>query len=261
MGPVILHIWGPFAIQAYGFFIALGALAFLFFIQRDARFTQLKLEDRFNTIFLWGAAAVLIGGRVLHIWREYESYDSWVEWFAFWEPGYAVLGSTLAVVTTVPAYLYYHKIPALPFLDLVATYAPLLESIGRIGCFFAGCCFGCATMVPWAVYYTDPLSLAPTEVFLHPSQLYSSLGSFLIFLFMYLYARSRFVIAGQQTALFLMLAALERFIVDFWRGDRELLFQKSFIALSFHQFLAIGIIVIAGVAYFWLARRRKQSKV
>ena len=259
MGPVILPIWGPIAVQAYGFFIAVGAFAFLFLIQRDPRFKTLQLAERFNTIFLCGAAAVLIGGRILHIWREYNNYNSWIEWFALWEPGYAVLGSTLAVITIVPAYLYYQKIPILAFLDLVATYAPLLESIGRIGCFFAGCCFGCSTLVPWAVLYTHPLSLAPTHTFLHPTQLYSSLGSLFIFLYMYYFARFKYKIPGQQTLVFLILAALERFIVDFWRGDREIILQTDVLALSFHQILAIGIIVSATLIYFWLHYHRKQQ--
>ena len=251
MGPIILQLWGPLAIQWYGFCIALGALAFLFFIKRDSRFTALGLQNRFDTIFLWGAGAVLVGGRLLHIMRHYDDYSSWTEWFAFWEPGYAVLGSTLGVLLVVPTYLWFHKIAMLPFLDLIATYAPLLQSIARLGCFFAGCCFGCHGVVTWAVMYTDPASLAPTDIWLHPSQLYSSGLLFIVFLIMYFIARHTFKVPGQQTMLYLMLASTERFITDFWRGDREMiaLCSPCGISLSFHQLLALGIIVTAGILF------------
>lgn len=260
MGPIICHVWGPIAIRWYGFCIGLGAAVFLYTIRKDVRFKALNLQHCFDTIFLWGAAAVLIGGRVLHVLRHYDEYDSWIEWFAFWEPGYAVLGSILGVLCVVPAYLYAHKIPLLPFLDLVATYAPLLQAIARLGCFFAGCCFGCQTLVPWATQYLDPESLAPTEVLLHPTQLYSSLGLLLVFFFMYFFARKKFIIPGQQLMLYLMLASTERFITDFWRGDREIMpvLESYGIPFSFHQCLALGIIITAGILFLVITYSNKR---
>jgi phosphatidylglycerol---prolipoprotein diacylglyceryl transferase len=259
MSPIMLPIWGPFAIQWYGFFIALGALAFLLMIKRDPRFPVLNLQNCFDALFLWGAAAVLVGGRALHVMRHYDDYSSWTEWFAFWEPGYAVLGSTLAVLCVVPTYLYVYKVPLLPFLDLIATYAPLLQSIARFGCFFAGCCFGCAAHVPWATIYTDAASLAPTGLFLHPAQLYSAFGLFIVFIIMYFVARRVCTIPGQQTMLYLVLASTERFITDFWRGDREIVtsFSSVGFSLSFHQLLALGIITTAGILLLVISYRKR----
>lgn len=258
MGPVILHIWGPFAIQSYGFFIAVGAITFITLIQRDKRFAKLGLQTRFNTLFLLGAAAVLVGGRALHVMRHYDAYDSWIEWFALWEPGFAVLGSTVAVACVVPLYIYSCKIPMLPLLDLLATYIPLLQSIARLGCFFAGCCFGCEAFVPWSVIYTNSASLAPLNTYLHPAQLYSSAFLFLLFIFMYCGARRWCKIPGQQSMLYLMFASTERFITDFWRGDREMVFEN--ISLSFHQFLALGLIACGMIGYALFTYRGTRSQ-
>ncbi len=79
-------------------------------------------------------------------------------------------------------------------LDIVAIYAPLLQSIARIGCLFAGCCHGIATTVPWAISYNDPTSFAPLGIPLHPTQIYSSLLLFGIFLIL------RFVATKPQPA-------------------------------------------------------------
>lgn len=258
MGPVILHIWGPIAIQSYGFFIAIGVLAFVSLVQRDKRFAQLGLHDEFNTIFLLGAAAVVLGGRVLHVIRNYDEYSSWIEWFSLWEPGFAVLGSTVGVAVIVPLYMHLRKIPMLQSFDLLLTYTPLLQAIARLGCFFAGCCFGCETFVPWSVIYTDPHSLAPINTWLHPAQLYSAGMLFGTFLFIYCGARFWCKIPGQTSMIYLMLVAGERFITDFWRGDREMVYEQ--IPFSFHQLLALGIIMVGVVGFCIITYRGRDQK-
>jgi phosphatidylglycerol:prolipoprotein diacylglycerol transferase len=56
-----------------------------------------------------------------------------------------------------------------PTGDLFAVALAAGEAIGRIGCFFAGCCYGKATTLPWGVYDHGALR--------HPTQLYSSLAA------------------------------------------------------------------------------------
>jgi len=56
-----------------------------------------------------------------------------------------------------------------PTGDLFAVALALGEAIGRFGCFFAGCCYGKATTLPWAVYEHGALR--------HPTQLYSAAGA------------------------------------------------------------------------------------
>ena len=46
------------------------------------------------------------------------------------------------------------------------------------GCFFAGCCYGKPTTVPWAITFTDPYAAlnvgTPLNIPLHPTQLYEA---------------------------------------------------------------------------------------
>jgi phosphatidylglycerol:prolipoprotein diacylglycerol transferase len=56
-----------------------------------------------------------------------------------------------------------------PTGDLFAVALSAGEAVGRIGCFFAGCCYGKATTLPWGVYDHGMLR--------HPTQLYSSLAA------------------------------------------------------------------------------------
>lgn len=258
---MLFHICGPFAVYSYGATIAVGALLFIWFMQRDKRFKMLGLETTFNDIFLIGLVGAVAGGRILHVLGSSEVFERWIDMFAFWQPGFSILGSVIGILCTVPFYLKRHGIPIAQFLDLAATYAGLLQGVSRLGCFFAGCCFGCPTSLPWATIYTDVDAMAPLDEWLHPTQLYSSGILLSIFLFMYFVGRKVFRIPGQQASFYLMLVGAERFLVDFWRGDREYIPYTSITSISLHQCIALGLMVIAGAYFVWVTVnfRKKQS--
>lgn len=245
MGRVLLNICGPISIYSYGATIAIGALIFIWFVQKDERFNQLQLQSRFSEIFFIGLLSAIMGGRIFHVLGSSEPCGNWLQLIAFWEPGFSILGSIIGVLCIVPMYLQHMRIPIVRFFDLIATYAGLLQGISRLGCFFAGCCFGCETSVPWSVQYTDPDSMAPLYRYLHPTQIYSALTLIAIFMFMYFIARKYLHIPGQQLAIYLALVCLERFIVDILRGDREFVYGSTFI--SFHQLVALCLLISAAL--------------
>jgi phosphatidylglycerol:prolipoprotein diacylglycerol transferase len=83
------------------------------------------------------------------------------------------------------------------------------EVFGRIGCLFNGCCFGEPTSVPWAVYQHGALR--------HPTQIYSGFVAALTFGVL-LWAKPR-VAEGQVFALYLMLFAAGRLVIEPFRAD------------------------------------------
>ena len=234
----LLHIYGPNAIHSYGLMIALGLLIFMYLMRRDPRFTTLNLEPHFGMLLIIGILAAVIGGRILYFFTHPEHFAGAASFFAFYEGGFSILGSVIGVLITIPPYLRYAHIPIVPLLDLAAIYAPLLQSISRIGCFLAGCCFGVPTTAPWGIIYTDTGSVAPLYVCLHPTQVYSAMLLMGIFAFQYFVGRRIFRHSGQLLCSYLLLIATERFIVDFWRGDRVL----DAFNLSVNQHVALGII-------------------
>jgi prolipoprotein diacylglyceryltransferase len=60
-------------------------------------------------------------------------------------------------------------------------------------------------------------------------------------------AKSEKLKTGDLTFLYLLLAGLERFVVDFWRGDRTF-FAAELAGLSVHQLLSGGIVIMALLA-------------
>lgn len=256
MYPQILHIYGPFSINSYGLMIALGLLLFLWLVTRDPRREKILSTDQLSNTIMVGVIAGLLGGRLLYFLSEQHQIKTFLDFFALWQGGLSILGAIIAILICVPLYLRSQNIPALPFFDLAAVYAPLLQSISRIGCFLAGCCYGMHTNLPWAITYTNPKSLAPLCMPLHPTQLYAALTLFGIFLFMKLYAQNRYNKPGQLISLYLILTSLGRFFIDFWRADRIFVLMTGD-WLSVNQLIALGMACVGFIGYALCSIRKR----
>ena len=253
MYPILFHIYGPFKLYSYGCAIALGVIVFAWLANRDERRKKLMSTDLFMKLLFTGIISGVIGGRVLYVISEWNTIESWGEIYELWQGGFSILGTLIALTISTPLLLHYWKIPIVPVLDLVALYAPLLQAIARIGCLLAGCCYGSPSSLPWAIMYTTQECHAPLHEYIHPSQLYSSLFLLAIFLFMYFFLQHYFSHGGLLATAYLMLESLERFVVDFFRGDQIHCYTPPFLFFSFHQWIALGIFIGAGVAFIIFA--------
>ncbi len=223
--------------------IALGLFTFLYLAVRHPRRKKIMSAETFYEVGFVGLALGIVGGRLLFAIMAPEIYAGhWHEVLFPWQGGFSLLGTIIAVVGGLPLYFRRRGVPILPTLDLAAIYAPLLQSISRIGCFLAGCCYGSACNLAWAVRYTHPDSLAPLGVFLHPTQLYSSLASFTIFIVMRFALDARLKKPGQLIFSYLCLEGLARFTVDFWRSDQTGAYQL--LALGIFGVGCLGLLVV-----------------
>jgi phosphatidylglycerol:prolipoprotein diacylglycerol transferase len=128
--------------------------------------------------------------------------------------------------------------------DLFALALPAGEAVGRVGCFFNGCCYGVPTALPWAVYQHG--------AWRHPAQLYAA--ALALTLFAALAAmRDRLPREGDLFRLYLALFGAGRFVLEFVR-ERTL----SFGGLSLAQWICLELAVACGLALA-LSRRRAVS--
>lgn len=259
MCPVILHIYGPFAINAYGVFVVIGLIITLFLARKDPRKTHIITDEQGLSLLTGSIIAGVLGARILFFMLEPERLTNWYDIFAFWEGGLTESGTIIAIIIFCFFYLRYHHIKILPLLDLAGSYAPLMQVFARIGCFFAGCCFGAQTDVPWAIMYTHPQSLAPLYVYIHPTQLYTSL-LFLILFFVMRSIRGLLTRPGQQFAIYLMGASCIRFMTDFWRDDRVYYASENTLikALSSYQWTALMLWIFALIGFLLTLQPKKS---
>lgn len=129
--------------------------------------------------------------------------------------------------------------------DLWALALPAGEALGRLGCYFNGCCFGSTCNLSWAVYQHG--------AWRHPTQLYSALIALFIFVFL-LCLRTKLSREGDLFRAWLLLFALGRFALEFFRESPAL-----FWGFSFAQWLCIE--VFAGAILWCLWTRRAMVKV
>ena len=148
-------------------------------------------------------------------------------------------------------------------LDLVVTMVPLGHCIGRIGCFLNGCCYGRASdsclavrfphgSIPWSEQLDAGLitSSATTSLPVLPSQLFeSALNLLIFFVLLRHYPKRRH--AGSQVALYMILYATVRFIVEFSRADERLHFGW----VSISQAISIVLFVVGIGMFIRFARK------
>lgn len=238
----LIPIYGSFAIHSFGVFLALGLIAFSYcFLTHPARTSFIESETVMNILSL-SIVAGLLGGRILHFIASGRLFSiitgaiPFKELFFIWQGGMSLLGGLLAILCIIPFVLKRKGIAPLKFFDLTALYAPLLQAIARIGCFFSGCCYGTQTVLPWG---TSHITDSNHIIAVHPAQLYSTFLLLIIFFIMTQWGQKKLHISGFCTIVYLMLMSLERFFIDFFRGDREYLPFQSLSFLSVHQWIAL----------------------
>jgi len=263
MSKTILPICGSIGIQSYGFFVVLGILAAYWLLTKNPKTKKIISADQFKNAILIAIVSGVIGGRLLYIAEEPSSIKSFFDIFKIWEGGMSSLGAILGVLIVAPLYLRKIHVNVIKFFDLLAIYAPLTYAIARIGCFFAGCCFGTKTNVPWAIIYRNEKAVAPLCQYLHPAQLYSSAASFLIFLLMYFVISKKLHKTGQLICSYLCLASIERFCIDFVRGDKTYFSSYGILSkLSTSQWISLligsaSLVTLLSISMFDKANKNK----
>ncbi len=239
------------SLSAYQFFYLLGLLAGTLFILWLARRQKLDLVET-SAFLLLGIVSGSLGARLLlplllqlvrlpggdfsleNLGRDFASGGSFYG---------AVFATMLFACLYSPRY-FGRKYPLL--WDISVIGITLGHTLGRPGCFFAGCCYGKPTTLPWAVYYErladmpHPLAGMP----LHPVQLYEAvlgLANFIILLL--LYRKPGF--PGQIFSFYLVNYGLIRFFLEFLRHQQsaELIWAGG---LSWHQAFSLLLIVAGG---------------
>jgi phosphatidylglycerol:prolipoprotein diacylglycerol transferase len=238
MYPTLIHIYGPLAIHSYGVMIALGICVFTICVMNDHRRKKLVTEDQFVSLLIRGIIAATVGGKVLFALMNSDTFTHPFELLQFWHGGFSILGSLIAVICVIPFYVRRFNIALAPFLDLIALYAPLLQSIARLGCLFAGCCFGKASNTLFSMAVADDYG---NLIYRHPTQLYSSAALFIIFLVLYLFIQRRTKKNGQLALWYLILATTERGLIDIFRSEQQFGTSFPFSWFSINQCIAFTI--------------------
>lgn len=256
MHPVLFQ-FKNIVVHTYGFFIALGFLSAIFISKREARLAG-EDPDKITDFIFWIMVAAIVGSRIFYVivyWKDYYPGRLW-ETVKLWDGGLVFYGGFIGAVLIS---IVYTRVTGLKFWkssDILAPAIPFGHALGRLGCFSAGCCHGRACDLPWAVTFTNPDSLAPLNVPLHPTQLYESFTNLMIFLFIINYKRyKRF--DGQVFWTYVIVYAIARSILETFRGDYR--GAQIFGIFSTSQFVALLLSMTALCMMAYLYRRSPKG--
>ena len=243
MHPILID-FGSFTIYSYGFFVAAAFLLGLAIAAWHAREKGMdySLVPDLGFYLILGA---IVGSRLLYVLIHPQYFlENPLHIIQFWKGGLVFLGGAIVGTIVALVYLNYKNQSFWSWADAFAPGIAAGQAVGRIGCLMAGCCYGEICSLPWAITFTDPNTLAPAGIPLHPTQIYHSLAGIVTFLLLVAF-RNKTRISGHLFAMLLVVYGIFRFTIEFFRGD-----DRGFIwLLSTTQYLSLGIILL-GIIIF-----------
>jgi phosphatidylglycerol---prolipoprotein diacylglyceryl transferase len=261
MYPKILDL-GPLTIHTYGLLLALAFIVGIWLASRNAAKSGLNPDSIWN-LGLIVIFSALVGAKLLLFVSDYSYYmENPREIFslATLRSSGVYYGGLLLALGASAWYLHKAKLPSWKVADISAPGIAIGQCIGRLGCLSAGCCYGKPTNLPWGIKFTNPYSYenvgVPLNVALHPTQIYESLGTFLLFLYLMWRLKQKHF-TGQIILEYLMLYAGLRFLIEFFRDD-----DRGFVLnglMSTSQFIGILTILGSALAFFFLRRRFREA--
>jgi phosphatidylglycerol:prolipoprotein diacylglycerol transferase len=227
---------GPISVRWYGIMVALAVLTVVLWTLWQVRRGANVSYDTVFTAALVGIPSGIIFAKLLHVidfWQYYLQNPRLI----FSGAGLTAWGAVLGAALGIWVYSRISKFQFAYFADLIAPGIILAQAVGRVGCTINGCCYGLPTSLPWGIVYTNPNSLAPLGIAVHPTQVYEIIFNLLVFGVL-LTLRGRLKPDGSLFLVYLSLYSLWRLGIDFLREGTPFLF-------GLHQAQVISIIILA----------------
>lgn len=256
MHPFLINI-GSFHLPTYGVLLVMAIMGGIYTAVRLGRSVGFD-SGRILDFCTWVILVALIGAKVLMIlteWDYFRVHPGEIFSISTLMAGGVFYGGFLAALFFTVWYVRVQRIAFWKLTDVLAPAVALGQSVGRLGCFSAGCDYGTRTSAPWGVKFTSTFAHevagVPLGVRLHPTQLYESAATLAIFaVLLWWFPRKKH--DGDVFLSYLGLYAVARFFLEFLRGDEDRGFVFHHL-LSTSQFIAL--LALAGVVIVFIWRR------
>jgi phosphatidylglycerol:prolipoprotein diacylglycerol transferase len=253
MYPRLLEL-GPITVYTYGVLLAAAYLLGLRLAMVRAKARGLD-ANRVLDLGIYIIISALVGAKLLLLITDFRAFTADPrELLTLARSGGVFYGGLIAAVSVALWYIRRLGLPLWTTCDVFAPGIALGHVVGRFGCLFAGCCYGRETHVPWAITFHDDFARAnvgtPLGVPLHPTQLYEAGAELVILLVLLWSERKGRPFAGRTFWLYMLLYAISRFIIEFYRGD-----ERGTVGMfSTSQFISVLLAPLAVVMLVYLSR-------
>lgn len=269
MYPILFKI-GGFELHTYGVFLASAfAVGFIFAVRRGKAYGY-TFDEIYNTTVVIIISSI-IGARFAYVIFHLDEFQG--RWLDIINPvqstgqigiaGMVVLGGVIGAISAGYWYLRYKKVSFGKMADTMAPSLALGLAVGRIGCFFNGCCFGKECHLPWGI--TFPEGSMPHYIYgdipIHPTQIYAIISNLLVFFILLRSDRIK-KFDGFTFALFTALYGFFRFIIEslrYYDGYESgmIIIDLPGFEITFSQTVSI-FMVAAGIIFIIIGNRRNK---
>lgn len=250
----VLVSFGPFQIRWYGLMYLFGFFFSFLLVRRQLAHQKNPLlsKERVLDLYFYLVLGLVIGARLGYVLfynlREY--LQNPLELFAVWHGGMSFHGGLLGVTAASWWFCRKNRIPLLALGDLIIVTAPIGLGLGRVANFINGELYGRITSVPWGMVFP-----AGGPWPRHPSQLYEALLEGVLLFILLWFGKERKAYTGALVVRFLILYALFRIFVEFFRQpDPQIGYLWGILTMG--QLLSLLMFAV-GLAIFWFQRKER----
>lgn len=246
MYPTLIRI-GTFEITTFGVMVAIAALVGIWIFGREAQ--RSGLPSNTADAAMAGVIGGLVGAKL--VWSIEFSGEAPFLSLLLSRGGLSWFGGFAGGVATGLWFLRRRRIPILVALSAAAPALAIGHAIGRIGCLLVGDDYGRPTDLPWGVAF--PRGLPPTDLPVHPTQLYETAALVPIAWLLVRWRRqgaADAVVFGR----YLVLAGALRFVIEFIRVNRRVAGP-----LTVAHLISLGVVII-GIAILTLRPRARKKR-
>jgi phosphatidylglycerol:prolipoprotein diacylglycerol transferase len=260
--PLILKI-GPLTVTGYGIMMVVAFLVAGWVMQQELKRRGMG-TDYAADIVVWAVIGGIAGGKLWYaaLYRDPASLFS--RGGLVWYGGF--IGGVLAVAFNS----YRRRVPLRFTMELTAPALAVGYAIGRVGCFLVQDDYGLPSSLPWAMKFPQglppstvqnlrlagadlPLDLPGSEVLaVHPTQLYETALMLVAFWLLWRWRRHSHA-TGWLFGAYLVLAGVERFLVEFLRAKDDRFFGSFTLA----QMVSLALVTVG--SYLLIRWREKDE--
>ena len=232
---------GPLDLQTFGICFALAFFVSGWIVSRRFRELGHPADWVYEMVF---AALIggLVGSRLDFVLQNWDDVSDDLLGNIFSGSGLVWFGGLVGGALGVILWARWRRYLGWQLFDVAAAPLAAGYAVGRIGCQLSGDGdYGVASDVPWAMSYPD--GTVPTTEEVHPTPVYETLAMGIAAVVLWR-LRDRFA-PGVLFGIYLVIAGIERFLIEFIRRNDEVVAGLTQAQLISLVLLAVGAAIVA----------------
>lgn len=243
----IIYI-GSIPVPVYGTLIALSYIIGTVLISRRASLYGYTKGNIYIASIL-AAIGIIVGAKLLYFltvlptyirhWNIVKKSIPYAIYYGF--SGYVFYGGLAGDIFMIYLYCVQMDFSFFRFMNVITPAIPFIHSIGRIGCFMGGCCYGIEYNGIFSIHFPhNELINGLDSTGRFPIQLLESFALFALFILFYFHSNKIYP-DGFLILLYLIAYGILRFFTEFLRADTE---RGVIFSLSTSQWISIFVVIL-----------------